>query len=344
MEYHVTCNTDDKYAQHCNTLLCSLFDNNKDLYFHVHILTCCLSKENSEQLKELARRYNNGLTFYEVDERKLEGVKFRTKNPLTKAAYYRILLPEILDEKIKKVLYLDCDIIVLDDISEIYEYEIDNYALGACVDASPYNQQHRKQLGLGMNENAFNSGVMIINMDYWRKYNAESKLLEYSKRDREQILLHDQDSLNYVFKRQWLVLPPKWNRAAMSLLQIYPGEKDYDYYEYAYSPKLIHYAGKETKPWSDVHFPEKAYYIKYLKLSGFPNPRFEQYTIRQKMVAYKLLLGFLINKYILPFMPQVVILLAYDIVNIFKSLYYLIFEHKGLKAYMLRRTLDRYGL
>lgn len=338
--YHVTCNTDNKYAQHCNAMLCSLFDHNKNLHFHVHILTHNLSEDNITQLKSLAKRYNEELTFYEVDESKLEGVKFRKQNPLSKAAYYRILLPEIIDKSINKILYLDCDIIIIDEISEIFEYEIDNYALGACIDASPFNQQHRKQLGLGINEYAFNSGVMIINLDYWRKKNAEQELLRYSKRDRKQVLLHDQDSLNYVFKHQWLAIPPKWNHAAMSIIQRLPGEKDFDFYEYAYEPKLIHYAGKETKPWITSPFPEKNLYIKYLKISGFKNPTFIKFNHKQNRTLYKLCLSYWIHKYIIPYTPRLFLIVLSDIINIFLSLYYLTLNRNGLKAYKIKRLIN----
>ena len=57
----------------------------------------------------------------------------------------------------------------------------------------------------------------MINLDYWREKDAEEKLLEYSKREREVVYLHDQDSLNYVFKNQWYVLPYKWGVAPLSI-------------------------------------------------------------------------------------------------------------------------------
>ena len=60
------------------------------------------------------------ITIYSVDESKLEGVVFRKNRPLTKAAYYRVLLPEVLDVSIEKVLYLDCDIVVVGEVKELF--------------------------------------------------------------------------------------------------------------------------------------------------------------------------------------------------------------------------------
>ena len=92
MIYHVTCNTDDNYLQHCCAMLCSLFENNKEMTFHVHLLTHSLAADGKSFLNSLCQRYGYKINVYDVDEMKLEGVKFRKNRPLTKAAYYRILL------------------------------------------------------------------------------------------------------------------------------------------------------------------------------------------------------------------------------------------------------------
>ena len=138
MIYHVTCNTDDNYLQHCCAMLCSLFENNQEMRFHVHLLTHSLAADSKLFLNSLCQRYGHEISVYNVEESKLNGVKFRKNRPLTKAAYYRILLPEILHENIERVLYLDCDIIVLGSVKELYEIDLSEYALAACQDACPY--------------------------------------------------------------------------------------------------------------------------------------------------------------------------------------------------------------
>ena len=344
MIYHVTCNTDDNYAQHCCAMLCSLFDNNKEYDFHIHVLSHNLSKGNTDEINRLCERYHCLCSIYEVDESRLDGVKFRKERPLTKAAYYRILLPEILDENIDIILYLDCDIIILDNIMDIYDVNIEELALAACIDACPYSSFHRNQLGLSMTDYAFCSGVMLINLKYWREKDAEKRLLEFSKREREPVFLHDQDSLNFVFKNQWLVLPPKWNRGVMSFFQIQPGDKPFDFEEYDATPKLIHYASNTAKPWFDVSFPERGYYLKYLKLSGFNNIEFQKRTFRQRLVVYKAASIFYINKYLRPFIPNFMELILKDIFDLVIMLFLLIFNRPRLKKKILTKRLSKYHL
>ena len=341
-KYHVICNTDDNYAQHCCAMLCSLFENNKGNVFHINILTHCLSETNASQINDLVNRYHSSITIHDVDETKLEGVKFRKNRPLTKAAYYRILLPEILDEGIETVLYLDCDIIILDKIVDIYDINIQNYALAACIDACPYNSHHRNQLGLSMTDLAFCSGVMLINLKYWREHEAEKKLLEYSKCEREPVYLHDQDALNYVFRNQWLVLPPKWNRGVLSFFQILPNEKLFDYEEYDITPKLIHYASNIAKPWYKVCFPERSYYIKYLKLSEFKGVKFDKRTFSQRMKVYKASIIYYMGKYVRPWVPNFIELIIKDILDIIIMLFLLVGNPLMFKKKMLLRRMSKY--
>ena len=335
---HITCNTDDNYAQHCCAMLCSLFENNKESVFHIHILTHGLSDVYTTQIKLLCNRYNNKLTIYDVDESKLEGVKFRKKRPLTKAAYYRILLPEILEDKIKKVLYLDCDMIIMGNIEELFELELDNYALAATLDSMPWNSTHRKQLKMESDERSFCSGIMMINLAYWRSNNVVERLLEFSKRDRHPVFLHDQDALNYVFMKQWFLLPPKWNKASESYLPDISGLPYFDIYEYVYQPKVIHFS-TNAKPWFNIKCPYSHYYRKYLNLSGFVNPVFVNISWKKKKTFYAQFFRYYIRKYVIPFLPSTLLLLVKDIVKILK-LFTIVTNREKRRNYILKESLN----
>lgn len=342
MTYHVTCNTDDNYAQHCCAMLCSLFENNKGYVFHVHVLTHNLSHDNTEQIKGLATRYDSYCTIYEVDESRLEGVKFRTERPLTKAAYYRILLPEILDEKIEKVLYLDCDMIVSGTVEELYNLELDQYALAATLDCMPFNSIHRKQLQTEADERTFCSGIMLINLNYWRENNAIQKLLDFSIKDRKPVFLHDQDSLNYVFKKKWFLLPPKWNKPSLSYLPAIDGVSYFDIYEYVYQPKVIHFSS-DAKPWFNISFPYSKLYRFYLNKSGFSNPQYTKisWDKRLKFIFYNI--KYNIRKYILPFIPTIVIILLLDIAKIFRLCFSLQKKQK-MRDFILKESIKNFKL
>lgn len=291
--FNVTCNTDDNYVQHCAAMLCSLFENNKKHTFNVHLLIETLSESSRIKLNDIAHSYGNIITYHKVDSSHLRGVKFRKNRPLTMAAYYRMLLPSILNG-IDLVLYLDCDMIIMDDISELFELNLNNYALAASGDEFPYTDLHRRQLEMPVGTRTFCSGMMVINLSYWRYVNAEERLIEYAKRDREVVYLHDQDALNYVFKNQWYLLPPKWNHVAGSFYPTVINDllKAYDVFEYIFKPKIMHYAG-EIKPWYNVLCPDGKFYKYYLQKSNFVGFSFTDFP---KKMSFIFIIKYLINR------------------------------------------------
>ena len=117
---HICCCTDDNYAQHCAVMLCSLFVNNRAHRFTVHVLINSLKDEYKRGLRQLAESYDSEILFYNVDSTLLEGCKYRVLRPLSEAAYYRVLLSSIISVNIDKILYLDCDIVVIGDVGELF--------------------------------------------------------------------------------------------------------------------------------------------------------------------------------------------------------------------------------
>ena len=288
MNFDVTINTDDNYIQHSMAMLCSLYENNRNHHINVHVLHGGLMDKSRNYLTELAERYGNSVVFYHVDDTPLQGVQFRQNRPLSMAAYYRLLLSSVLPSNIDKVLYLDCDIIVLRDLHEIFDIELDGYALAASIDHFPYDSKHRLQLHMEADERTFCSGVMLVNLKYWRDNNVEAGLLEYAKRHRDVVYLHDQDVLNYYFRKKWFLLPPKWNCVAYSTTPPkYPLFRPFDFVEYINAPMLYHYAAVGLKPWYEMWMPNKKYYTNYLKLSGYKGVEVKKTPLLSKLKGIK---------------------------------------------------------
>lgn len=299
MKLNIVINTDDNYLQHAMAMLCSLYENNKMHQIVLHVLCKELSEKARGYINTLSANYGNQVLFYSMDESKLQGVQFRKKRPLSMAAYYRLLLSSVLPQDIEKVLYLDCDMIVMRNIQEIFNIELDGYALAATLDTFPYSQQHRLQLHMEVGERVFCSGIMMVNLKYWREHNVEPGLLEYAKRHREEVYLHDQDVLNYFFKKKWFLLPPKWNHTAGTLRCSNDTQyKRFDRMDYAQAPMVYHFASVGVKPWYAVPTPDKDIYIYYLKKSGFKEMRFDKKSFETRVKLTVLTYKYKIKKQI----------------------------------------------
>lgn len=321
---HIACCTDDNYAHACGILLCSLFENNKDLKFHVHILVEKISERNDEILRLIVTRYNGLCTFHIVDTSKLEGVRFRNKLPLTKAAYFRLLFASIFDDDIHKLLYLDCDMIVVGDVSPLYLLSLDGYALAAVRDCKtiPLSEAHRFQLDFSYDDDYFNSGLMMINLDFWRKEQVEPLLLEFAKRDRF-VFYHDQDALNYVFKDKWFRISPKWNRMNMVVMDFSAFQTKRDKREYVEDIRVIHYAtSSDLKPWKNIHFiPFQREYLNYKEKTPWKNDKLQSVK-GTKMRLYLILLNYYIESFFVrsPFVLKIPYIIIKDILYFFYCL------------------------
>src|SRR5271157_1755136 len=106
----------DYFAPHLGVMLTSLFENSLSRgRIHIHIIDGGISPENKEKLLHIAEKYNTPFRFLAIDRDEFGGLI--TRDHWSYAAYYRLAIPDLLDATIDKALYLDCDMIIKDDIS-----------------------------------------------------------------------------------------------------------------------------------------------------------------------------------------------------------------------------------
>lgn len=344
MHLDITCSTDDKYLQHCAAMLCSVFENNQEHDITVHLLHHGLSKDGQSFLSQLAERYNDNIVYYDVDINKLGKVSIKedTHPNLSVTCYYRLLLSSLLDNNIEKVFYLDCDIIVIGDLSPLFSLNMDDYGVAGVEDTTPVNDYHRSIIGLTLDQKAFCSGVLMINLEYWRNHDCESRLLDYAHKMAHKLLLEDQDVLNHEFRGHWFKLPYKYMRTPMAIVPLDLRQKWADVEEYVFNPVVIHYAA-HVKPWLDISIPDGKYYWKYVRLSQFPNPVKTRTMNRYRWPIRKAKIRYYINLYVHPFIPDLLEMLLLDVYNIF-SFFFLLFRPAKFKRYRIQRWLHKYGV
>ncbi len=258
--------TDHRYIMPTGVLIHSVCKNNmdQDVRFHV-IVDESVTKEDREDIRVVAGR--NTVRFYDVDSRSFSTMPLAPG--LSPATYYRLLIPHILPGDIRKVLYLDSDIIVRHSLLPLWETDINRYAIAAVTDVDEaliekYNRQkYSPSLG------HFNAGVLLINLDYWRENNIHSEIELYIKTHVEDIRFADQDILNYVLQKRKITLPIKYNTQTCFLWVL--DKVRYDYWKYEKEvlearkdPVIIHYSNADCKPWmEDCIHPFSSSFFKY---------------------------------------------------------------------------------
>lgn len=266
---HISFGLNDSYSPSCGVMMISICENNRDAKINFHILQNDISEKNKSKLEKIAEKYSQKITFYTVNDETLTDCPLGRAHFGVLSAYYRILLPLIVTPSIGKILYLDCDMVCVGSLKELFETDIEHYALAAIPAANMHDISYYNRLEYDMADGYFNSGVLLINLKYWHKNNVTNRLLGYIEKNRDKLIFFDQDALNYVLRKEKKFVSIKYNvNAAFYLKDPLIGREYWqDMMESRVNPVIIHYTGS-AKPWNyECTHPMRQEFWRYAKLS-----------------------------------------------------------------------------
>ena len=260
----VVMGSDDEYAQPSAATIASILLNcDTSSRFRFHILDGGISAEKKEKLKKLKELRNFEIKFYDMTKYAWS-IFPNNREHVTLATYYRLRIPEVLPKDIQKVLYLDGDVIVEQDLKELWDTDISDYVLGAVKEGIELGVRHD-----------FNAGVLLLNLDKLRKINLLKDSLSYLEKNRGKIVYQDQDILNGLFFNQYKDLSRKWNVTSNIYMPrnsslVYANKEA----EIARkNPGIIHFSGGGFKPWNQEMLHPLSYeYWNYYKYTDFYSP------------------------------------------------------------------------
>ncbi len=257
----IVCATDDNFVQHCCVMLVSLLVNNDDVT--VYVLTEGLLPENQAIIRDEVEAKGGTVSFLNVAPEVIDRFPMPPGAELahiSRATYYRLLMPELLPQDVDKVLYLDCDIVVNKSIAPLWHTDLKGMAMAAVPQVGFGSEAVR--LGYPISYGYFNAGVTLMSMTYFRQNNLCRQLMDYIAQNYDRIKYHDQDTLNAVLHNQCLHLLPQWNMTASiykpyysSLCDRQDGHIVNDYADakrnarqHKHDPIILHYVS-HPKPW-----------------------------------------------------------------------------------------------
>ncbi len=273
---------DENYIQHFTVALTSLLDNNKciDRVFLVSELTDNADLDIS--LKYFKEKYHKNIELKYLNGNVCDSLKI--SHHITKATYFRLLLADILPNDINEVLFLDSDILVIGDISEIADLDFchsnnsvlkndELYIYAASHNYNKDDMQRLRKIGYA-SDDYFNAGVMYINLMRWREEKISERLMHIANKYKDDLLFWDQDVLNIAFQDSWEKLDFSFNAFNLEV------KTTTDQY------KIIHYTGS-SKPWHFVNkHPYKKEYFNCLKLTPFSNYKPNDITLKNAVIRF----------------------------------------------------------
>ena len=212
-KFHVLYTADHNYFPHMLTSIYSLAENNKNNNIKVHIIEDGFTDEDFYNLDQLNDLYDN-IDIKRYNIKKITELMKHFNIPKwrnTDIANARLFSNEIIDET-DKILYLDSDTIVVDDLKGLFNKEIQRPLAAVKEILIP---SHLKSLNMefyGNNiESYYNSGVLLFNYDAWDQENCLDDLYSVSKRVHSNLIYPDQELINLTFQNQIETLDLSYN-------------------------------------------------------------------------------------------------------------------------------------
>ncbi len=279
----VVFSSDDNYAPYLGVAIKSLIQNvGKTDNYDICILDGGISDKHKEWLLSMIQS-NVSIRFIDISHyiNQFPENFFPLSSHFTIATYYRFFLPDLLN-RYDKVCYIDCDVIILKDIADLYDIDVDSVYMAVVRDIenliwyevdSDYRRYIDNTLHLRNYTRYFNAGCLVCNLKKMREDNITKELIDCLKQIKKPLYC-DQCVLNAVCSKSVTYLPFNWNymwHTAINGSQKLIPENAYieQYMAAGQNPYLIHFTGTGIKPWFNPDLPNADKFWHYAKQTPF---------------------------------------------------------------------------
>lgn len=247
--FHIAFGVDENFIRPMGVAITSIILNNEDEPLVFHLFLNAISKEDHDRLKKLADTDNVLLCIYMIDHAAFPPLQ--TTWNYTLATYNRFIVAKYLRTKIKRILYLDADIVCKGKIAELKQMDFEKNIAIVVHDQGKFIKTYLEKMNLTCGK-YFNAGMLYIDLIAWNDEKISERAIELLQK--EKFFLLDQDALNILLDGKAKFVDKKWN-AICNMEKKYSKISDQDI--------LVHFASR-NKPWHIwcIH-PEKALFLNY---------------------------------------------------------------------------------
>lgn len=233
--------------------------------FCFHIITDQIPPELKNKIKaaeeELNKIYPVSIELHSLDPNVFWDFPRWRKNYVT---YYRLYFARFVPQGVKRILFLDADMLVNADIRPFMVQDLENKALAAAANYphfvhTVYGKDSQEKYSYSEHSRYFNAGMMLFDVEYWQRNDIEKKCMQFLHT--YHVLCPDQDALNAVIKDNVKLVPYQWNLMWNNMTDPEDTKKEWKkhpdpfaddtFYENLDCPKIIHYS---VKPWNSNGF------------------------------------------------------------------------------------------
>lgn len=237
---------DENYIKYLKVMLSSLIHSNPEKFFDVYFLYSSINDKSFDEVRRILMDKGNVIPV-KADEIALDKAPVTDRYP--QEMYYRIFAARYLPETLKRVLYLDPDIVVIGSIDELYHTPLGkNYFAAATHVGKILHVLNEARLNLDEQDPYINSGVMLMNLEILRKEQDFNAVYDYIEEKKDVLFLPDQDVISGLYGSKIIKLNPSiYNMTERLFAKQFLVQKDALSWVRE-NTRIIHYIGK-NKPW-----------------------------------------------------------------------------------------------
>lgn len=209
---------DDNYVPFLSVAISSLIEKaSKDYNYDIIILNSGLNTESMQRIKA----YESDAVKIKFEDVRpkikniVKDLELRLRDYYSISIFYRLFIPSLFREY-SKAIYLDADVVLVDDISKFYNEDITGLLVGGVPDEVVNNREEFREYSRVVLDleagNYFNSGVLLMNLDEFRKEKIEEKFLHILEKYNFDAIAPDQDYLNFLCKGKVKYVDRGWDR------------------------------------------------------------------------------------------------------------------------------------
>ena len=268
---------DSDYLPHAATVLHSLLTSNDGSGVRAHLLhPPTVSDKALGLMVRMVEELNSSISFHPIAAAKVDGLP--SMGRISRVMWYRLLLGDLLPDA-GRVLYLDCDTLVVDDISRLSALDLRPHPIAAVTNVFPKDLSDiPARLGIAPGA-YFNSGVLLMDLDAWRADGHGPAIARLAREDPGRLVFPDQDALNIWLAHSRHPLHPRWN-AQNSVFYFSWAEDVFGaeaVREARSDPAILHFEGPaHAKPWhaGSTH-PYRDTYLEHRRQTPWSRIRLE---------------------------------------------------------------------
>lgn len=261
--------TDENYARYAAVVIATtLIHCHQRSHLHFYLLTPGLAPKTQQHLLDMVEQYGARLDIVTAKQELFDGADLGRFGACT---LMRLYMHHYLPADCQRAIYLDCDLLILADITGLWNVDLDGKAVGAVIDlCSP------KAHAQTPTRPAYcNAGVLVVDLQKWREHRIGEQALAYLEHHINTLRYLDQDALNHVLAGHWHPVGLAWNFQPAAYTAL---EKNYGYLlhrktelvQAVHHPKIVHFIGG-TKPWhAACTHPLQDLFIHFSRSTAWP--------------------------------------------------------------------------